>query len=302
MKKIILTKGLPASGKSTWAKKFIAERTTDYGERWKRINKDDLRAMMDNSVWSKPNETFVKKVRDEIVKLALKDGYSIIIDDTNLDDSHEKRMNQIAVELGTIVGYDETDSPMYEPIAKVEVKDFTDVPLEVCIERDKKRADSVGKQVIMRMYNQFLKPKTPIVEFDSKLPIAIICDLDGTLALHNGRSPYDTDKCDNDLENLPILYILNSIKELEIIFVSGREDKFRDKTVKWLSNLGFAGKLLLMRKTDDMRNDAIVKKEIYDSEIKGKYNILFCLDDRDRVVNMWRELGLTCLQVADGSF
>jgi hypothetical protein len=57
-----------------------------------------------------------------------------------------------------------------------------------------------------------------------------------------------------------------------------------------------------MRKTDDNRKDCIVKKEIYETFIKDKYNVLFVMDDRNQVVNMWREQGLTCFQVADGNF
>ena len=61
-----------------------------------------------------------------------------------------------------------------------------------------------------------------------------------------------------------------------------------------------------MRITGDGRNDTIVKKELYEENIKGNYEILFVLDDRNSekypVVGMWRELGLTCFQVADGNF
>jgi hypothetical protein len=57
-----------------------------------------------------------------------------------------------------------------------------------------------------------------------------------------------------------------------------------------------------MRKEGDVRKDAIVKGEIYEKNINGKYNVLFVLDDRNQMVEMWRGLGLTCLQVADGDF
>jgi len=57
-----------------------------------------------------------------------------------------------------------------------------------------------------------------------------------------------------------------------------------------------------MRKDNDFRPDEEIKKEIYNNFIKDDYNIFFVLDDRTKVVNMWRSLGLTCLQVADGNF
>ena len=56
-------------------------------------------------------------------------------------------------------------------------------------------------------------------------------------------------------------------------------------------------KKLVMRKTGDYRKDSIVKREMFEEHIEGKYNVLFVLDDRNQVVDMWRkELGLTCLQ------
>ena len=279
MTKIIMCKGLPASGKSTWAREM-----TKKG--YKRVNRDDLRSMIDDGKWSKKNEVFIIGCRNEIISNAIAGGYSIIVDDTNLSPSNEADLRAMAEMLDV----------------KFEIKDFTDVSVDECIERDRKRATSVGKQVIMRMYNQFLKPKPPVIENNPSLPTAIICDLDGTIAIHNGRSPYDTDKCDTDLVNPAIYFILEKCFYDTIIFCSGREDKFREKTIDWLTKNGLGGEVLLMRKTDDLRNDAIIKKEIYDAEIKGKYNVLFCLDDRDRVVNMWREQGLTCLQVAEGDF
>ena len=57
-----------------------------------------------------------------------------------------------------------------------------------------------------------------------------------------------------------------------------------------------------MRKTGDNRKDCIVKRELFDAHIKDKYYIDFILDDRNQVVNMWRELGFTVMQVADGNF
>lgn len=73
-------------------------------------------------------------------------------------------------------------------------------------------------------------------------------------------------------------------------------------TMAWLDENGVPGKVLHMRKNGDDRADYIVKKEIYEANIKGKYNVIFVLDDRDQVVRMWREEGLKCLQVAEGNF
>jgi hypothetical protein len=57
-----------------------------------------------------------------------------------------------------------------------------------------------------------------------------------------------------------------------------------------------------MRKHNDFRKDAIVKKEIYEEKIADHHDVLCVFDDRQLVVEMWRELGLTCMQVAPGDF
>ena len=140
------------------------------------------------------------------------------------------------------------------------------------------------------------------------LPNVIICDIDGTLAHMKNRSPYDWDKVDEDEPDFIIWDILLRYHLMpprdrpEIILVSGRDDVARDKTLAWLELLDIPYDSLLMRSTKDNRDDTVVKRELYETNIKGKYNVLFVLDDRNKVVKMWRELGLKCLQVADGDF
>jgi len=139
---------------------------------------------------------------------------------------------------------------------------------------------------------------------------AIICDLDGTLALkHEGRTWYDASTCDRDIINMPILEICSAFgKTHHIVFCSGRENKYREQTLVFLKKCfhnfieghDFS---LFMRESEDYRKDSIVKHEIYHTCIEGKWDILFVLDDRTQVVDMWRNsVGLTCLQVAEGNF
>lgn len=271
-------KGLPGSGKSTLAKKMIDENPNTY----KRINKDDLRSMLDNSYHSKDSESFILKVRDTLILLSLEEGKHVIIDDTNLSPKHENRIKEL------IKGK-----------AKLIIEDLTHVPLETCIKNDLKRLNSVGKDVIMQMYNQFLKPKQETIEHIDNIPNAIICDLDGTLCLLNGRNPYDASTCDQDGLNEVVSSI---IKGRTVLLVSGREDKYREPTLKFLKKHNIEFKELHMRKSGDNRKDSIVKREIFDEQIRNKYNIDFVLDDRQIVVDTWREMGLICLQVAPGDF
>ncbi len=140
------------------------------------------------------------------------------------------------------------------------------------------------------------------------LPHAVICDVDGTVALRGDRGPYDYSTVHLDLPNKPIIEVVHRLvgDHREIIFVSGREDSWYDQTCAWLQkHLGICfseAVTLYMRKTGDNRKDAIVKREIYETHIKDKYQVDYVLDDRNQVVEMWRSLGLTCLQVADGDF
>jgi predicted kinase len=290
MKTLYILKGLPASGKSTWSKAKIDQ----YPNQYKRINKDDLREMLDNSHWSKDNEKFVLKIRDLMIKEALKNGKHVISDDTNLVPKHEARMRELAKEH-----FEETGEQV-----KVEVK-FFDISVEECIQRDLKRGRSVGERVIRSMYKNFIAPqgKAFVLEQDEQLPKAIICDLDGTLAILN-RNPYDASTCESDGLNLPVANIVKTYKRLghKILLVSGREDVYKAPTIRWLEKHDIPYDRLIMRQKEDKRKDADVKEEIFNRDIRNKYYIDFVLDDRNQVVEKWRELGLTCCQVADGDF
>lgn len=139
MKTLWMTRGLPASGKSTWARAKQAEFPLGAV---KRVNKDDLRAMLDAGKWSGENEKFVVSVRDHIVIAALQDDKHVIVDDTNLAPRHEARLRQLAREND----------------AEFQLEDFTHVPLEECIRRDRARPASVGEPVIREMWEEFFKP------------------------------------------------------------------------------------------------------------------------------------------------
>lgn len=278
MLNVIICKGLPGSGKSTWAKKLI----DDHPGQYKRINKDDLRAMLDNGKFSKQNEDFVLEIRNQILLMALQQGKHVIIDDTNLHPKHEAKIRELV-----------------KGIATVSIQDFTHISVETCIKRDLNRFASVGEKVIRDMYKQFLAPKLEPYSFKEGLPNAVICDLDGTLCLLRNRNPYDASRCDQDDLNPVVASLL--VGKI-VLLVSGREEKYREPTLKFLTKYHIQYHALWMRETGDRRKDSIIKKEIFDRHIRDVYNIEFVLDDRNQVVELWRSLGLTCLQVADGDF
>lgn len=139
-------------------------------------------------------------------------------------------------------------------------------------------------------------------------PKAIICDLDGTLALLGSRSPYDTKRALEDALNHPVanlieVYDHQTTFDVQLLLLSGRDDAYRSITEEWLRMHDITHyEALFLRKTGDRRKDFVVKREIYEQHIKDAYDVLFVLEDRDQVVRMWRELGLTCFQVEYGDF
>ena len=282
MKKVIILVGLPASGKS----KFANELLLSEPGRWVRTNKDLLREMAHASYWSPGNEKLILEIRDAIILMALESGKNVIIDDTNfgrhIDHIKELVKDQAVVEINN---------------------SFLQVPVEECIKRDLKRLNSVGKDVIMQMYNKYVRVPIPSPEYNPELPDGVIVDMDGTLALLNGRNPYDASRCESDLPNQPVLDTVHKWQSsLNIIVASGRTDNYQPQTERWLQKYGVNYTNIYMRKTGDQRKDSIIKEEIYRQNIEGKYNIRFVLDDRQQVVDMWRSLGLTVFQVAEGDF
>lgn len=286
MQKLLILKGLPGSGKSTWAIEFLQGKSD-----WVRVNKDKIREMMTN--YTPKLEHRVILTRDTLIKTYLEQGLNVIVDDTNLHPKHEPHLREIA-------GWFK---------AEIEVK-FFDTPLKECIARDLRRPISVGEKVIKKMYRDFIQTKIEKQNWIVGLPKAIIVDIDGTLALHVARGPYEASKCDTDAPNKPIVEMVKRFYQegYHLLFVTGRDKQWHQLTRDWLLNNIFGGDGvywrtgLYMRQDDDKRDDSVVKKEIYENQIKGKYNIFAVFDDRNRVVEMWRDQGLTCLQVAEGDF
>jgi len=139
---------------------------------------------------------------------------------------------------------------------------------------------------------------------------AIICDIDGTLAIRGNRGPFDYSKVKLDKPNKILIRILESLRdnmdyEHILIIVSGREniDNCEKDTREWMHENGLYPNLLLMREKGDHRSDVIVKKEMYKKHIEPYFKVELVFDDRNKVVRMWRKtLGLKCFQVDYGNF
>ena len=162
----------------------------------------------------------------------------------------------------------------------------------------------------LKVYYTDDRLKKPFYSYNDEKEDCIIVDIDGTCALHDGRSPYDLTQVSKDIPNYPLVRFLQElICSKHIIFLSGREgtDQCRQDTFDWLtenicsSDFGCKWELL-MRNKNNFQPDEVIKERIFHKEIEPKYNVLAVFDDRDKVVKMWRSLGLLCNQVYWGNF
>ena len=307
MKEMIITRGYPASGKTTWANSWVAENPDNRVN----INRDDLRAVVGCvPIGDKHQEAMVTNMAQAMMDSAIAQGKDIVVSNTNLRAADVKN----ALIQGIKAGY------------SVSVKDFI-VDIDELIARDANRDDSVGADVITMMKNRFpyknwvaedvlieqAKNKAfgsdfePLVNDDS-LPPAVICDMDGTLAHMNGRSPYDFMSAGEDTLNKPVASTIKALHDAgnTIIIFSGREDVCRSITEKWLNDNGIPWDALYMRASGDKRKDDRVKYEMIVNNIIGKYHITCWMDDRNQVVDMVRRAfpnePTLCFQVNYGDF
>ena len=144
MKKIILTRGIPASSKSTWAKQEVLKDP----EHSIRINRDDLRNMS-GKYWVPAREKYITACKGTILINAINFKFdTIIIDEMNLNPKENGYLKGI-VSMMNDTFKDNNDKYI------IEIKDFTNVPLDVCIERDSKRENPIGENVIRDIFNKY---------------------------------------------------------------------------------------------------------------------------------------------------
>ena len=300
--KIVCMRGYSGSGKSTRA----AEIAKEIGG--VIVNRDALRQMLLQSFWTgrSADEARVTIAEEAQVTALLKEGVPVVVDATHLNPAFLRKWARLATKLGV-------------PFEVVDVK----TEVTECLSRDRDRERSVGEKVISKQVRRFPVDRwPPIVSYPFRpspidddpspdLESAIIVDIDGTLAINTGRSPYDYSRVAEDAVDPVVRDLVRLYHEsyVTILVVSGRDDTCREETLDWLADKDIPIDDLFMRDTARDRDergklpDFIVKARLFDDHIRGRYNVLFCLDDRKQVIDhAWRAMGLKVLDVAGNEF
>lgn len=139
---------------------------------------------------------------------------------------------------------------------------------------------------------------------------AVIFDIDGTLALRGDRDPFAWHQVGEDQPNVAVIELLRLVyadhdnvgTPYGVLLTSGRKEQCRAQTEAWLRENEIYYDHLFMRGDDDNRPDDVFKAEVYEREIAPKWDVRFVVDDRQKVVDMWRSKGLTVFQCAPGNF
>lgn len=277
--KVRMLSGLPGSGKSTYAREQVKQNGSQA-----RVNRDDLRAMMFDSVWTGPREGVIVEVEKAIARVLLNHNMVPLIDDCNLTPKHAFLWNDFCKTWG----------------ADLEMKKLP-TDLKECIRRDSQREKPVGEAVINRMALW-----AGMIEFGPK-PIEIF-DLDGTLCDGDHMQHHlEGDRKDwkayfSELgDDLPVDWVIGHARDAyrsqgrTVLMVSERPDTYQHETIAWLKKHDVPYHHLLMRSGGDKRPDTEVKQAILDH--LPKEQIIHVWDDHPSVIRMWRENGLTVTAV-----
>jgi predicted kinase len=314
---LLVLRGLPASGKSTYAMQWLAEAPSRA-----RVNRDDIRFAtygpdyvqysdsedQDDKDARNHCENTVTKIEQTQVRALLEAGFDVVVDACHLRPHYVRDWVEIADEIGATVTTREFPIPVINAI----VRDA---------ERGKRGERSVGEDDIRRMTKYLGKHGTllpvdlnsPVEKGEDKggpvistyvakpgTPLAIIVDIDGTIALNKDvRNPMDFSRVALDNPNRNVIAAVTAMwaQGYQVVYCSGRPDSCREDTEKWIAeHVGIAGPLF-MRKTGDVRNDAIVKQELFDANIRGNWDVRMAWDDRPRVIRYWAAIGLSVVDV-----
>lgn len=292
MAKVVLLRGLPGSGKSSYSKELMKQ-----GGNFYRVNRDHIREMLYFSDWRGKREAMVVQIEKDIVSHLLTVVESnVIIDDCNLSPKHLDMWQDFVTDLAVD----------HEMTINLE-QHWMDTTMEECIARDAARDRTVGRSTIvgMAMKNGLYKPQS-----------VVLCDLDGTIANLEHRLSYmhppEGVKKDwksffaeiaNDtlIDGVASQLLQKRMEGHEIFYISARPDNYRKETEAWLQKVGAPPyTALFMRRSGDKREDSEIKQDILDQMFPDKSIINCVFDDRPRVIRMWQANGLEVVDCGTG--
>ena len=297
MNKLILTRGIQGSGKTTWARQWVEEDP----ENRVRINNDDIRNML-GKYWVTSRENLVSSIKKNMAEEAINRGYDIVVDNMNLNPK-EILFWKDMVKMANM----DPDGYQYE----IEFKDFF-IPLEECIRRDAMRHNPIGEKVIRetwKRYKHFIQT-TEVERYVDNLrkytgkPKCIVIDMDSTMCFNTTKRPWFGDGAAegmiNDVPNTGMCDMIRKLQEdFTIVVATGRDTTQEAVTKEWLAKQGINADEFYFRTNKDYRKGVVVKKEQIEA-ILEKYDIVAIFDDCEPIVDMYREMGLTVLQPNKG--
>lgn len=297
--------GPPRSGKSTLVTEMLKE-----DKKLIRISRDSIRTCIrgDRGI---EHEKLVTKVHDEALKLAIEEGYNVVLDSTNVN--YKALMERL---------------PIWCALGDVEIIYMPNLTLKELKERNENGPadEKLPSMVLSRMrsnYQELLKRTddiqrfldnfsipvvTPYVQNESKRK-AIIIDIDDTVARKGNRHHFDWKKVGKDTPIKDMAELINKIHpSVRRIFITGRSSVCRQETLVWLikhfpmnDNYGYCdddsdpGFSLYMREERDFRKATETKKDLFEA-IKDDYHVIAWFDDDERIVKQFRELGINTLE------
>jgi predicted kinase len=300
----ILTRGLPGSGKSTWAKQWVTQAPGRV-----RVNRDDIREELFGKEYhgnqKKEAEEKVTQVEHTRIIRALKEGKSVVSDNMHVNPRFLKAFYRMADQAGVKLGH----------------RDFP-ITIEEAIRRNHNRDRQVPDDIIRKIAREHLGPNGEFHYFDGDYTprpfvapavpgqMALGFDLDGSLSDTRNITHFVKRPKHRDFDsfhrhsfftpaNPEVLQILKDAQDngFAILITTARSEKYREVSEQWLNNLGITPDNMFMRPNDDMRPDYEVKNDMYNEKIKPHYDLVRMVDDNIQAIDAWKKNGIAVTEV-----
>jgi len=312
---ILFLRGIQGCGKSTLRRQRMAKDPS-----FVTLSRDDIR----QSIWGdnyyktggiNKKENIVTKMWKAQLRIALLNGNNVILDEMNISARFLTATFAYIKYIAKIGLFD----------LSFDVIELMDVPLETCLRNNENRVGTFGyvpPEIIKKTHNRaksgkrdWYKKYAELISDEAPMKIeqnpnnkkAMIFDMDGTLSLFNGRSPFDYSKVHLDSINKSVYQLYLDVKKANrhaIIIVTGRlgTDECQEKTKYWLEKHGIVYDEIHFRPaTEETKKDSIIKEEIW-KDLTSRYYIDLMIDDRTQVVEHARLCGFDALQFTFGDF